>query len=108
MVYKSVDSVVGIITFSLFACSFSGALVPLNSLGAISTALKLLMPMTWGIDLLRQVIIDGATWGQLWADGALIGLGLQTLIFGVGGTAVFHWGVRQAQLQGGLVVIRFQ
>jgi ABC-2 type transport system permease protein len=100
LVYKSVDSVVAVV--SLLAVLFTGALVPLNSLGLVFTLLKLLLPMTWGIDLLRQSLIDGATWSQLWASGALPGLALQSAVFLALGFVVFCWGLRRAQEQGNL------
>lgn len=100
LVYKSVDSVVAVV--SLLAVLFTGALVPLNSLGVGFTLLKLLLPMTWGIDLLRQTLISGAGWSQLWANGALPGLGLQSTVFLALGIVVFRWGLHRAQEQGSL------
>jgi len=100
LVYKSVDSVVAVV--SLLAVLYTGALVPLNSLGIVFTFLKLLLPMTWGIDLLRQTLINGATWSQLWASGALPGLGLQSAVFLTLGIVVFRWGLHCAQEKGSL------
>lgn len=100
LVYKSIDSVVAVV--SLLAVLFTGALVPLNDLGVVFTLLKLLLPMTWGIDLLRQTLINGAAWSQLWASGALPGLALQSAVFLALGIVVFRWGLRRAQEQGSL------
>jgi len=100
LVYKSVDSVVAVV--SLLAVLFTGALVPLNDLGLVFTLLKLLLPITWGIDLLRQTLIGGATWSHLWASGALPGLGLQSAVFLALGIVVFRWGLSRAQEQGSL------
>ena len=100
LVYKSVDSVVAVV--SLLAVLFTGALVPLNGLGVVFTLLKLLLPMTWGIDLLRQALIGGATWSHVWASGALPGLALQSAVFLALGIAFFRRGLRRAQEQGSL------
>lgn len=100
MIYKNVSSVVGVVT--LLAVLFTGALVPLNDLGPIFLMLKILLPTTWGIDVLRQAIIYGETWASLWASGTLLGLGLQAAAFMAMGIIFFNWGFRRAQGQGSL------
>jgi len=100
LAHKQVESVAGILT--LLAVLFTGALVPLNGLGPLFTALKLLVPTTWGIDLLRQALQNGAALSALWASGALPGLALQTALLLAGGAAAFRRGLRRAQRDGGL------
>ena len=100
MIYKSIDSVVGVVT--LLAVLFTGALVPLNNLGVVFTLLKHLVPMTWGIDALRAVLVSGVGWSALWLDGTLWGLGVQAFVFSLLGAVTFAWSIRRAQMQGSL------
>lgn len=100
LVYKRIDSVVAVIT--LLAVLFTGALVPLNNLGTIFQVLKFMLPTTWGIDALRQVIIGGAGWLTLWENGSWIGLGVQTAVFLLLGSIIFEWGLQRALRQGSL------
>ena len=100
MIYKSIDSVVGVVT--LLAVLFTGALVPLNNLGAIFALLKYLVPMTWGIDALRAALVSRVGWPALWLDGTLWSLSIQAFAFLALGTAAFIWSVRRAQMQGSL------
>lgn len=100
MIYKSIDSVVGVVT--LLAVLFTGALVPLNGLGMFFAFLKYLVPMTWGIDALRAVLVSGEEWSALWLDGTLWGLSIQAFAFLTLGTAAFIWSVRRARILGSL------
>jgi ABC-2 type transport system permease protein len=100
MIYKSIDSVVGVVT--LLAVLFTGALVPLNNLGTVFVLLKYLMPMTWGIDALRAVLVSGVGWSALRLDGTLWGLSIQAFVFSLLGAVTFAWSIRRAQMQGSL------
>ena len=100
LVYKRIDSVVAVIT--LLAVLFTGALVPLNSLGSLFQVLKYTLPTTWGIDALRHVMIEGASWITLWHDGVWVGLGVQTAVFLLFGCILFNWGFQRALRQGSL------
>ena len=53
--YKSVSNVSGVI--GKLALLLSGALVPLDGLGAVFIILKYGFPMTWGISLLRKMTL---------------------------------------------------
>ena len=100
MVYKSIDSVVGVVT--LLAVLFTGALVPLNRLGIVFNILKYLLPTTWGIDTLRAIIINDITGTSFLTDGALLGMSLQAIVFFGLGLLLFNWGFHRSQIQGGL------
>lgn len=88
LVFKSTENLVGL--FSLLALVMTGALVPLERLGVVYEILKVVVPTTWGIAELRAVIVGGAGWGTLWAEGAWMGLIVQTVIYVVIGVAVFE------------------
>jgi ABC-2 type transport system permease protein len=77
---------------------FTGALAPIQSpiLGTIAK----LLPLTWGIDALRAIFIDGADVIALWHSGILIGLLLNTLFYMSIGTVVFSLGQKQARTLG--------
>lgn len=98
--HKQVASLIGVIV--LLALLTTGALVPLDQLDAFFWVLKWLMPTAWGIDALRNVLLDGASWGQLWQDFTWIGLAVQNTGFTLLGIVVFEWGFHRAQQQGTL------
>ena len=100
LIYKNVASIVNVVT--LLALFFTGAILPLNDLGIAFAILKYLLPTTWGIDALRQILIHGDTWLPLWENGTLLGLGAQAAMFLAIGIVVFNWGFRRAKLQGSL------
>lgn len=98
LVHKSINSVVGIITtLSLF---ISGAAVPLNNLGEVFAALKLLFPMTWGIDLLRAVLLSREPFSSLLATGKLPGFILHSTALLFIGYYLFHYNLKQARASG--------
>ena len=100
LLYKSVSSVTGLLANLSFL--ISGALVPLGSLGFLYAALKLLFPMTWGIEILREVVLNEAAWVELMQIGALPGLALQTAVMLVGGLFIFERALQQARQRGEL------
>ncbi|MBI1298948.1 hypothetical protein GC175_28795 [bacterium] len=100
LVYKAVSSLIGVV--SLLAVLATGALVPLNSLGAWFTLLKVATPITWGIDAIRIAMIDGANWRLLWLDGTWLGLTLQSMAFLGLGIILFRWGLKRARVAGTL------
>lgn len=100
IVNKAVDSVVSVV--ALLAVLFTGALVPINSLGTVFGAAKYLLPTTWGIDALRGILVEQLGWSELWQSGVVIGMSVQALLFLFLGIIVFSWSVRRAQIQGSL------
>lgn len=98
LVYKNISSIVGVL--GLLALFFTGAILPLNSLGLGFTLLKYSLPTTWGIETLRLTVLAGVTVSRLWHDGTLVGLLLQAVVFLLGGIYAFRWGFYQAQKQG--------
>jgi len=81
LAYKSIDSLIGIIT--LLAVLYTGALIPLNGIGATFQVLKFLVPTTWGIDTLRATLLHGQTLSTLFTNGDLIGLSLQAVALSI-------------------------
>ena len=76
---------------------FSGALAPLPGvLGIFSRVL----PLSWGIAALRAALVNGDTLRDLWQNGLLPGLLLNTLVYLALGVALFTWGERRARRLG--------
>jgi ABC-2 type transport system permease protein len=100
LVYKQTSSIVSVA--SLLALLMTGALIPLNELGWAYDVLVWAIPTTWGIDVLRSVMLGSATWNSLWLNGTLLGMLVQSIGFLVAGSLVFNWGFRRAQEQGSL------
>lgn len=98
LIYKSTESIVGL--FSLLALVMTGALVPLERLGVVFEILKVLVPTTWGIDVLRELTVDGGGWAALWGNGLWVGLTFQAVVFVVVGVVVFKVSLATAQRDG--------
>ena len=79
---------------------FSGALTPLYQ-PALSAVSKML-PLSWGIDSLRAIFLEGADALSLWQSGLLVGLLFNTAFYVALGYALFSWGYRQARILGTL------
>lgn len=93
LLYKSVGSVAGLVANLAFL--LSGAFVPINGLGWLFTLLKFIFPTTWGIDLLRQTMLEGIS-----SVGELLGLMTQTLLLLGIGVFVFRWMLQVAKERG--------
>lgn len=96
LLYKSVSSLSSVV--GNLALLLSGALVPLDGLGAVFTLLKYGFPMTWGISLLRQMTIAPAFFER----AEIIGLTLHTVIVIGIGWLVFLFCFQLAKEQGSL------
>ncbi len=77
---------------------FSGALVPLP--GAIFSGFSHLLPLSYGITALRMNIVDGMSAADLWQNGMMLGLLINTLVYLVLGIFFFVWGERRARTLG--------
>ncbi len=79
---------------------FSGALVPIYH--PILSNFSRLLPLTDGITALRLVILDGLNAPELWQNGALGGLLINTIFYVVVGAVCFTWGQRRVRKLGAL------
>ena len=79
----------------------SGALVPLDRL-SFFVLLKLVWPMTWGIDLVRQAQAGNWTLTVWAASPDIWGVLAQAVVLTGIGLAVFQWGMTRAGRQGSL------
>ena len=100
LVHKTVSSITSLMANLAFL--ISGAMIPLDSLGMLYTGLMLLFPMTLGIQMLRDVVLNGTTLMELMQSGELVLLTLQTIYFLVVGLFVFNFCLHQVRRTGEL------
>lgn len=100
LVYKRTRSLANLV-FSLMIF-LTGSLVGLESLGRLFDVLRFLLPLTWGISLMRAVLAGEQTLRSLYQAGALFGLAAHSVVYLAVGLMVFHWGHRSARLKGTL------
>ncbi len=102
MVYKNIGSVTSLVVYLAF--TISGAFVPLNALTGLFTVLKVTFPMTWGIDILRRVMIDGYDFSFPISDGSLPGLFLQSMSMLLIGYIILYGALNRVKQRGELGV----
>lgn len=100
LIHKAVSSVTSLVATLAFV--ISGAMIPLDSLGMLYTILKLLFPMAWGIELLRDVVLNDTSLMALIQSGKLMGLAVQTAVFLMIGLVVFSHNLRRVRQTGEL------
>jgi ABC-2 type transport system permease protein len=100
LVFKRTQALVGLV-FSLMIF-LTGALVGLESLGWIYQVLRLALPLTWGISLMRAVLSNGGNISTLIQNGEFVGLILHSMTYLAVGLVVFAIGYRNARVKGTL------
>lgn len=100
LVFKRTQALVGLV-FSLMIF-LTGSLVSLASLGWIFQILKIALPLTWGISLMREALTSGKTLSLLAQSGDLIGLCVHSLTYLVIGLIIFTLGYWRARSKGTL------
>ncbi len=100
LVFKRTQALVGLV-FSLMIF-LTGSLVSLTSLGWIFQVLKLALPLTWGISLMREALTNGDNLSMLFRSGELIGLIVHSLVYLAIGLVVFGIGFWRARVRGTL------
>ncbi len=96
LVYKRLGGFLSLIWQMLVF--FSGALVPLP--GVLLGGLSSLLPLTWGIAALRASLLSHTTLFDLWQNGLLPGLLINTAVYLGLGCSLFAWGERHARKSG--------
>jgi ABC-2 type transport system permease protein len=98
LVFKQVESLANLLQNVLLF--LNGALLPVDRLPPAVEAFALMLPSTWGIIALREVMFEGATLGTLWQDGVLQHLLVNTLVYFVGGLVVYQVCENRARRRG--------
>jgi ABC-type polysaccharide/polyol phosphate export permease len=100
LIFKRTQAVVGLV-FSLMIF-LTGSLVGLESLGWIYHVLKIALPLTWGISLMRMTLSSGENLLTLAQSGELIGLCIHSLAYLKIGLVMFTFGFHRARSNGTL------
>lgn len=100
LVFKHVQAFADLVQYMLVF--LNGALIPVERFPTWLEAVARALPATQGIVVLRQVILDGTSLAESWAEGSLAWLTLHSLVLFVGGWLVFRWCEQIARRQGSL------
>ncbi len=100
LVFKRTEALVGLV-FSLMIF-MTGALVGLESLGRVYQVLRLALPLTWGISLMRMTLTEGMNLISLLQTRELIGLLVHSVLYLLVGLMAFAIGYWRARSKGTL------
>lgn len=85
-----------------FIMFLTGVLVPVQNLPAWLELVSRFLPTTYGILLLRRIVLEDYSLMSAWADGSLQGLALNAAGYFVIGWVLFKWSERVAKNQGSM------
>lgn len=100
LVYKQAEGFADLIQNLLLF--LTGSLLPISNFPGWLAAISRTLPITQGIDVLRQVILQGQSLSSTWANGSLIWLLVNSAVYLGVGWLVFKWCEREAKRQGTL------
>ncbi|MCB0014187.1 MAG: ABC transporter permease [Anaerolineales bacterium] len=99
LVYKNVTSIT--LALSTVLLFLTGAVTPLDN-APLLFRLTQLLPLTTGIGLLRQALIDDVSLATMLRQTELYWLLLNSSMYGLIGWAIFRWGQNAARKHGSL------
>ncbi len=88
--------------FQIVVLIFGGVLVPLSHMPGWMAAIARFLPLTPGVDVLRKILLDGVSLGQLSGDGTLWRLLGSAAAYLALGIIIFRWCERIAKRKGTL------
>lgn len=88
--------------FQIVVLIFGGVFVPLSRMPGWMAAIARFLPLTPGVEALRQTLLAGASLATLASDGTLLWLVGSAAIYLLLGIAIFRWCERVAKRQGTL------
>jgi ABC-2 type transport system permease protein len=100
LVYKQVDGFADLIQNLLLF--LTGSLLPISNFPGWLAAIARTLPITQGIDVLRQILLSGQSLPSTWANGSLLWLIVNSTVYLSIGWLIFKWGERVAKQQGSL------
>lgn len=100
LVYKQVEGFADLIQNMLLF--LTGSLLPIGNFPGWLAAIARTLPITQGIDVLRQIILQGQSLSSTWANGSLAWLLVNSTVYLLIGWLVFKWCERMAKKQGTL------
>jgi ABC-2 type transport system permease protein len=98
LIFKQVEALANLAQNLLLF--LNGSLLPVDRLPPWLEAFALTLPSTRGIIVLREVLFEDASLAQLWADGQLPSLLINTALYLVGGIAIYLLCERRARRRG--------
>ncbi|MCI0399065.1 MAG: ABC transporter permease [Chloroflexi bacterium] len=98
LIFKQVQALADLIQYALVF--LNGALIPIDRFPGWLAAVAQALPTTQGIVVLRQVVLEGQSLGEVWAGGSLVWLGVHSAATFLGGWFFFKWCERAARQQG--------
>ena len=79
LIYKQITSVTNLVNNLLLF--LNGALLPIQYFPEWLETTARMLPTTQGIDVLRKVVVDGASLSAVWEDGSMVFLTVQSVVF---------------------------
>jgi len=100
LVFKQIGSLADLVQNALLF--LTGALLPVNHFPQWLTVIAQTLPITQGIIVLRELALSKLSLGNVWMDGSLVWLCVNSVCYLVIGMLVFKWGEGVAKMQGSM------
>ncbi len=100
LLYKNVYGLVYLISTALFY--LDGSMAPIDNLPAGIQLIAKSLPTTQGIAILRNIIFHQKTIADIWSDGSLVAVCLNSAFYLISGLIIFRYCEVQAKIQGKL------
>ncbi len=88
--------------FQTVVLIFSGVFISLDRMPHWMATVARLLPLTPGVEALRQILLHGVSLGSLARDGMLLWLVGNAAVYLLLGIAIFRWNERSAKRRGTL------
>jgi ABC-2 type transport system permease protein len=100
LIFKQVESLGNLLGNAL--AFLNGAFLPISALPVWMAVISKSLPTTLGILVIREITIEGKSLSATWADGSLVGLTINSLIYFLAGWFIFMYCERVAKNRGSL------
>ncbi|HLI69633.1 MAG TPA: ABC transporter permease [Ktedonobacteraceae bacterium] len=100
LVYKQIEGLADLIQNLLLFVT--GSLLPVTDFPGWLATLARTLPITEGIEVLRQILLQGQSLSSTWSSGSLRGLVLNSVVYLSAGWLIFKWSEHIAKKQGTL------
>jgi ABC-2 type transport system permease protein len=100
LVFKHIEALIDLVQNALLF--LTGALLPVSHFPVWLAIITQTLPITQGIIVLREVALGQQSWENIWSNGSLIWLCVNSTCYLTVGVLIFKWGERVAKEQGSL------
>jgi len=100
LVFKQVDALADLVQNALLF--LTGTLLPVSRFPVWLADIARILPITQGIIVLRQIMLENTSLTASWSNGSLIWLVVHSAIYVCTGLIIFKWCERMAKQQGSL------